>query len=523
MCRQNERRSEMNRVYKYGCLAPTFNAFLVQQQIRAAHRYRNQLVEIERARRTAMAEPGAEPDKINALAADLRRGARALTTAYWGTYLLIESADDQARKAFKPPHFMRWEGDGAVGVQIQGGMTPDELASDRRVQLTTPNARGHAVLRLRTGSEGRDPVWAEWPIVVHREIPKDAIIKGVTVHMRRRGRKSIWSAEFSLQLPEPQKECGEGAVGIDLGWRMINDEERVCTFTSEDGRNVGELRLTAHELSGFDRVETLRSTRDKLRNELQARLMIFRNGDASQLFRDLTTHLHVWRSSDRYHWLLRQLESQTTSDHHALELLRTWKYKEIHLLDWESEQNTNNLEHRKAKYSEFAAALSRKYEVLVLERFDLRAFSRRPAKDVARDEFNRQESHQAEKARKQRHEACTSMLRSILRNAFERRGGRVVEVSAVDTTRTCNVCGLVADRDFAASIDWTCDCGAVHDQDVNASDNLCERWRAEEKAASARNDKDAKRKEKRESKWARLKREKVEKVTARAAENNGAE
>ncbi len=511
----------MNRVYKYGCLAPTTNAALVADQIHAAHRYRNQLVEIERARRTAMREPSAQKEIVNALAADLRRGARALTEAYWGTYLLIENANDQARKAKNDPSFSRWEGIGAVAVQIQGGMHAHELADSTHAQLTTPNERGHAILRIRVGSLGRAPVWASWPIIVHRPIPAGAIIKGISVHMRRRGRKSVWSAEFSLELAAPLRTCGSGAVGVDLGWRMSDGEERVCTYASADGRDEGDLRLTAHELGGFDRVETLASTRAKLRNDLQKALLEYRaSGDASPWFVEETRHLHAWRSAGKYFRLARRIGAEDETVKLALD---AFTYRDTHLSDWECNQRQKNLDHRKAKYAEFAARLAAKYETIVLEQFDLRTFATRPAKDAPRDVAGRQESHQAELARAQRHEGATSILRLILRNAFERRGGTVVEVLAHDTTRTCNACGLVADRDFAAAIDWTCDCGAVHDQDVNAADNLCERWRAQEDAAASRDDKSAKKGGKRESKWSRLKREKTEKETARNAPPNESE
>jgi hypothetical protein len=40
-------------VYRYGLLAPTENADVVREQMRAAHDYRNTLVEIERGRRAA--------------------------------------------------------------------------------------------------------------------------------------------------------------------------------------------------------------------------------------------------------------------------------------------------------------------------------------------------------------------------------------------------------------------------------------------------------------------------------------
>lgn len=510
----------MNRVYRYGCLAPTENAQLVHDQMRAAHRYRNQLVEIERARRAALREPSADREKINAFAADLRRGARALTPAYWGTYLLIESADDQARKASADPRFQRWEGDSAVGVQIQGGINAIELGGDTRVQLTTPNEKRHAVLRLRVGSDGRAPIWAEWPILLHRELPADAVIKYVTVHMRRRGRKTVWSAEFSLVLPSPTRICGEGLVAVDLGWRMIDSDMRVCTYASEDGSDEGDLRLTEHVLGGFDRVHSLRSLRDDKLNECRAALREYRaSPEASAWFAEESLHVHAWRAPGRFVRLLRETREQN-QDPKAVEILANWKYRDTHLWDWETGQNGKNIHTRKKLYEEFGKTLATKYETLVLEEFDLRTFARRPDKDVPRDEAGRRESHQEEKARAQRHEAATSELRAILTSAFESRGGKVVKVPAHNTTRTCSDCGLVVDRDFAESIHWTCDCGVTHDQDVNASDNLCARYRTLEKAGSSTG---AKGGTKRESKWARLKREKLEKDTAREAASSGGE
>src|SRR3990167_3982779 len=274
-------------VYRYGLLAPTLEADEVAAQMRAAHRYRNTLVEIERGRRTAIrtaeqddpaltgvqaaaeyidAEleqlaraakarradgrtrklaneerealreqrarakqirmairlyrafvviPGlqTERDRINTLAADLRRNARQHRP--WGlrhklvhgTYSLVESADEASRgklPLYEDPQFRRWGVEGSVGVQIQGGLRAAALLAcgDTRAQVSlggsappcnvgrgthkacvpgecskpstgTPTVSGRcgrgareaAVLRLRVGStDDRAPVWAEWPM-----------------------------------------------------------------------------------------------------------------------------------------------------------------------------------------------------------------------------------------------------------------------------------------------------------------------------------------------------------------------
>src|SRR5436853_1789324 len=48
--------SSPSQIYSYGAQAPTTNGALVEAQLRAAHRYRNDLVELERSRRTRVAE-----------------------------------------------------------------------------------------------------------------------------------------------------------------------------------------------------------------------------------------------------------------------------------------------------------------------------------------------------------------------------------------------------------------------------------------------------------------------------------
>ncbi len=95
----------------------------------------------------ALARAATEPQValLNERAADLRRGARALTGAFWGTYLLVEQADDQSRKMPlyefgepNDPRFVRWTGEGFVGVQLQGGLTglgATDIAQDTRLRI----------------------------------------------------------------------------------------------------------------------------------------------------------------------------------------------------------------------------------------------------------------------------------------------------------------------------------------------------------------------------------------------------
>jgi hypothetical protein len=56
---------------------------------------------------------------------------------YWGTYLVVEKAAEQWRKAVDPPKFRRYDGSGRLAVQIQHGLEVAELLSgeDTRLRL----------------------------------------------------------------------------------------------------------------------------------------------------------------------------------------------------------------------------------------------------------------------------------------------------------------------------------------------------------------------------------------------------
>jgi hypothetical protein len=522
----------ISRVYRYGALAPTSGLDLIHEQFRRAARYRNKLVEIEREKRVKLrARPKEEHPVIRAAFLIEEKRARGECGLYSGTYQLVEEAMQESRTTTplgKDPRF--WRSDKAVvSAQIPGGIALHELEDDTQVQMHVADPERdlrYRVLKIRVGSiKKRKPIWAQVPLKLDRPLPMGCRIKRVTV--RRvlggartanplSGRRERWTVEFVIDEPLPIPSHGVGVVGVNVGWRRIDDELRVCTHASEDGRDIGELRLSAHLLGGFERVETLRSTRDKMRGPALDLLRSFRHTTENAWFLAETTHAHVWRSSRKLAQLVgRWRHNRFEGDEMIFAWLSHWLERDRHLWQWEKDQTENNLEARKKVFERYAVELACKYDTLVLDDYDLRKHAKRPDTDASRDEEGRRESHQAAKARSWRQKADVSKLRNVLHNAFLTRGGRICKLQAM-TTRTCNTCGLVArDVDFAAAIVWTCECGAVHDQDVNAGDNLCERFRVAEKAGTARIDKAGKTKEEMGSRYSRARKKKAEKEAAR--------
>jgi transposase len=454
-------------------------------------------------------------DAINTTAADLRRNARAYCGVYWGTYQLVEDQDQAARKAPlyadgepNDPRYKRFTGEGAVSVQLVGGINEASLASDTQVQLARVDDRSgrdrFRLLSVRVGSDdARRPIFAVWPMKMHRPLPEGCRIKRVTVTRKLRGPYEEWAALFSVEVADVTvaPQTPERVVSVDLGWRSKPDGTVRVGVWGDDVGAAHEIALSAHEVASLRKASEIESTRaqdgpDGPGFDSAIKIVCAMRESAPEWFRTATATAHAWRSEARLASLVRKWEhARWVGDEGVYTQLAAWLKRDHHLWHYESGQRIGALRHRRDRYRVAAAMLAERYDVLVLESLDLRTFARTPA--VGRAE------HREERANDVRHLVAPSDLRSCLRDAFRRRGRRVVEVSAVETTMRCHVCGDVEAFDAAASIRHTCRNGHEWDQDVNACANLIERFRAEPSPDPARSDNSA---EPKESRWARARR-----------------
>lgn len=443
------------RVYQFGLRAPIEGEASVRQQMRAAHEYRNDLVAIERGRRAAIRtihneseavtlavekvkttpkkerpeawralakarreaerERSEDVDRIKELDQSIRRDARALTSTWWGTYLLIEASADQARKsplyerdqvtpldirfvrgprlgreAFPPddPRATWWLGDAQVGIHVQGRtlLTPEVFAAkDAYVRLVPQREpeRGYYVLWLRVGSEGREPVWAKWPLKLHRKIPDAAAWKWVRVSYRREGMREQWSCEVTLDLPEeiasPRMldKTLSGAIAVEACWEPVEggaDEIRVARWRDSRGE-AGEIVLPKRIVWAVRHTDTFRSIRDKLRNERVPRLqqaLIDSKDVLPPWLAQARDTMRLWVSPERFRalalrWRLDGCDAART----AYEILDTWEARENHLYEYECSERSQALRARREFYRTLAAKWSRTYRDLLVDDRDL--------------------------------------------------------------------------------------------------------------------------------------------------------
>lgn len=530
-------------------------------------------------------------DVIDLTANEAHKAARAASGVYWGTYLLVEAAHRKSAGAplYEPdgvtphdPPWPRWDGGGAIGVQIQ---TTRPLAAegidgeDTRVQVshapwpeawleahpvsddpgpphrrnkgwrpdgtraetTRPDGRApwwmrteaarHAELRLRVSSdESGKPVWAAWRLDEHRRLPPGASIRGVTVHRRMLGPHAVWSAVVTIETTDtirPVKRPGS-TVAIDVGWRVMGDELRVAAWRDSDG-HAGELRLSADDLRALGLPEAMQQDRDQRLLAAIARLRAWAKGaDLPDALRSEIAHL---RSALGLVRLLRRWQTERPADVRdeaeqiAIADVEAWAMVDRHAWGAESVARTSASRRRRDRYRVFAARLAATYETILLEHFDLRA--------VAARQETGEDKAENETARGNRVRACVSDLRGAILGAVRTTASTVMSLDAADSTRTHAICGVVASRDAAGDVMVFCDaCRESFDQDDNAAAVLLARYGerpgdAQILAGAREREESAKEEKKTGSRWAKAralgaaKRARVE--AARNAVGNGAE
>jgi hypothetical protein len=542
------------RIYTYGCLPPTGNAELVEEQYKKARVYRNKLIELELERRRAyraIMEPlptvapiagdvvrlGAELEavrlelrgaskearrrvpvndvakaRIKGIVAALRKARPALRDAkraarvlpdvaaalealdaetegkikaarttcgvYWGTYLRVEAAVEQARKSHADPRFGHWDGSGSVGIQIQKpkvlGVQGLFGGSDTRIQIAPlgpQKSKRHTctTLQFRIGSTDKGaPVWATFPVFWHRPLPPDADIKWAWISRWRQGHRMKYELQIAFESAQVQRSTpvGEGSCGIDIGWRDMGSDELRIGYLKDDQGHTEEIRLPASIKVDLDQLDSLHAIRDRNFNETRAMLLAWIETHEAPVLRELFPALASWHSSQRFMRAIWAWSKQRfAGDEHVYGACAAYAKQEWHLN--EMEVNRRERVHRRKLdfYRVTAARIARTYAEVKMEDFDLRAFARKK-------EIEDKDKESAPAQRHNRHVAGVATFRDYVKHACSTNGAKFVLVDAAYTTRKCAQCDHV-NKAVGPQLLFVCaNCGAEWDQDDNASKNI---------------------------------------------------
>lgn len=436
------------RVYRFAARSPIEGTDLVDSQIALAHQYRNDLVAIERGRRAAVrtvddvAPVHAAIDRLRGAAkADRREAMRALSSARkvarvaaaeelariealnreivksaynwygdlgvaWGTRLRIASASDAARKeplygddGVSPldPHFHRWDRSGTAVVQLQHGLPVADLyrGGDTRAALArhvdgrakpTIGRQVDGVVSLRVASEGRAPVWARWPVTLHRELPDQGRVTWIACTRNRHGE---WSCEITV-VAAPSLECGDialNAIAVEVCWYDRGDEGIcVATWLDSDGER-GAVVLPRRIAGSIKKASDIQSLRDlSLADAHSVDGKLLRAGlrtTIARLLRETEDALPPWlaRARDTIpYWrspagfrdlACRWRRERCDAARPAYDALQEWEMRDQHLSDYQRGARENGLASRKQLYRSVVRGWASRYGTILIDDRDL--------------------------------------------------------------------------------------------------------------------------------------------------------
>ena len=487
------------RAYDYGCLLPLGGEGDAIDEMRRRVRFWNALVELHEAyrqeRQALIAELRAlhglgEKDRLKLTDDEKARfrdidqrehadvlGTKAGAGLWWcnADDVVVDFHNAVRRVKGHALRFHAWRlSIGKVMARWQTGLPVaavlDPGVVDSRMQLR-PLKAGCLAMHLRVGGDRSEPAYLTIPVVLHRPLPPDGLIRQVSVHRERvgphdGGNPYLWKAVFIVETPEEQPvPAGRGRLSLDLGWRRIGEELRVG-YWRDDAGNTGEVRLPERVINGLRKCEDLRSIRDQHFNVARASLQAWlaEAERAPDWLKEGTAHIAQWRSPERLTGLVwRWKDQRFTGDTDIYGRLEVWRKRERHLWAWEANSRDQLLRRRLHLYREFAAWVAKTYQDVVIEDFDLRAIA----------DLEKQGKQLPAPARHNRVLAAPSELRLALKNACTREGVKIAQVGSQNTTRACHNCGSIEHWDAGAELRHRCSaCGVEWDQDDNAASNL---------------------------------------------------
>ena len=453
-------------------VAPDLDA-RIKEAAAALKGLRLQSKEARAAARAATREP------LSALEAARRervKAARQLTAQeglWWGHYNAViasfEAARQQVMKLGAVIRRRHFDGTGRLTVQVQGGMTPEDLfggaRSEVRVGQALPATRKWHHLILTAYARGRqERRTVTVPMALHRHLPDGGLIKSVTLVIRRAAPGQMrYDAVFAVTVPEaPRQEsvAARPAAAVNVGWRTTPAGLRIATLVDTAGR-VEQVILSEDILQRFELCEEMQADIDAAMNAMWADVRSMEWGHAPAAMAEALEQLRQARRPHPRHLvrLLREWDDGWEPSRQAM--IRTWLRQDLRERRRHKQTLERTQRRRRDWMRKLVAAWVRRYGRIIVDEFSIaRAGKIDPVEDTG-----------SSQARKQARRAAPGELRAWIQDAG-RRAGLVIEERGGRLTSTCHVCGAPTSVPPDAVMHRCMKCGALWDRDENACRNM---------------------------------------------------
>ena len=470
---------------------------------------------------------------------------------YWGSYNLIEEAVNNAEQSkFKTRNgrnsalkFKTFDNSGRIGIQLQKNSFKNRFVNDIFKEdsefKNLISVKKHEYLEFKKGVNGKrsqqkaslqfcigteqahkkgkkdnllyhkdgnpklskpTSIFAEFDIILHRDLPKDAILKSAVINKKILGSKIEWSIDLTICYDEvkPQTKNGK-AIAYDLGWRNIKDSNyRIASWKDSDNKQ-GFIQLN---ISALEKADDLKSILDRNFNYMKANLHEFIKNEDSPEFLRKHKFINKYLSYDKLIKLFKYWEYHRFSgDIDIFNGFSYWFKKHTHLYDWESSLRRSFLRNRKEQFLKIAKENSKNYEFIIFEDLKLDNMAKGKVAGGQRQRVSPSEFKNCFKYRFNSFEKDELLLKTT---------SGIIEIAAKNTSKTCHKCNALEELDSQNTKHTCTKCKFIFDRDINGAINIlkkgkekadkiilldifdrtfaCEQVNDEETAAVARND-----------------------------------
>lgn len=429
---------------------------------------------------------------------ELIKEARNSSGLWWGNYNAVVDSYTTARnrvlKTNAELKFHRFDGSGRFTIQLQGGAGISDICNGKRNEVfielmnsqefAVYTGRGHSPHKTEssrdlrqygilnftvfTGKNENNESFRKYlklPIIFHRPIPENALIKMITVKKKKIGTDFIWSATFTATTSEPilgKKYSTDMVCAINFGWKQTEQGLRVATVQGSD-KNLYHINLPQKTTEKLAYIKTLQSRIDTMTNEnFEWLFTVTKNLEMPEKMLELYVKLKRAKnphpaSFARFVILWRKEFSDITPELIKLAELRRKKCKKVELEMTNLREKT--MQHRLDFYRNEAKKIAERYGLIVLDKMMISELAKLEKDDGTPTELN-------DKARSQRQSAAVSILREWIILQAKKMGSRI-EIKNLKSSTTCHECNSSISRQ--SGLKWKCKCGAEFDQDVNAT------------------------------------------------------
>lgn len=510
------------KAYEFGCLPPTEGEEKALEVMKLRYRLWNQLVELDHKydeqRESLLAQYVTITDdeehhkqylaerkaafKIENVQEQLKvmdkaeyeeaRNIGLQSGLYWCNTDEVKLSWQQARKKPGDIRFHSSRDGGKTSVRWQTGLPVAEAFSGNNTLLklkpiddeayTSPirsvrRKKSQSMVSIRVASDNRKPVWLILPCVLHRPLP-DGLIRSASVLRERIATHWRWKLVVVVETkpdntPKFTNNRSE-SVAIKIGWSKKLGGLRTCYWVDGSG-NQGELLLSNYFMKGMGRVDSIKSKRDLDFNKARDSLVAWKKKTDSlpEWFKERTKTLSLWKAIAKLAALvIFWRNNRFDGDEDIFPVMEAWRKEDKHHYEYEANLRDRLIRQRREQYRLFASEKAKDYSKVVIENYDLRPLVKRGKKGGKADDLPQEVRHD-------RVMAAVSTLRLAIKNACNRDHVDVKEVDAVNTARTCCICGSVDFDRNPEKRKYVCpNCKKVLgvkivlDKDYNATQNL---------------------------------------------------